>query len=80
MVFGRHPEGVEYGAVDGEPVRLFFLLCSQNTELHLHLMGKLAQLLRQSVFAETCLECESARDVLRAALDCERRQFLGSSR
>ena len=76
LVFGRHRAGVEYGAVDGLPVRLFFLVCSQNTELHLHLMGKLAQLLRHSSFAEACLECDTARDVLRAALDAERRQFL----
>src|SRR5688572_15989461 len=26
IVFGRHVEGVQYGALDGEPVKLFFLI------------------------------------------------------
>ena len=76
MVFGRHRAGVEYGAVDGLPARLFFLVCSQTSELHLHLMGKLAQLLRQHEVADLCLECETARDVVRVVLDAERRLFL----
>ena len=26
IVFGRHPQGIPYGAIDGAPARLFFLL------------------------------------------------------
>ena len=76
LVFGRRREGVEYGAADGQPVRLFFLVCCQNIELHLHVMGKLAQLLRESAFVQACLEAGTGSDVLRAALEGERRQFL----
>src|SRR5687768_7591308 len=28
IIFGRHPDGIDYGAPDGAPVRLFFLLVS----------------------------------------------------
>ncbi|MCK5803091.1 MAG: PTS sugar transporter subunit IIA [Lentisphaeria bacterium] len=76
VIFGRSREGVDFGAVDGAPARLFFLLCCQNIELHLHLMGRLAQTLRTEGFADACLSAESATDVLRLVMKVERATFL----
>lgn len=76
IVFGRSAKGVEFSAVDGKPVHLFFLLCCQNIEVHLHLMGRLAKLLRNREFLAKCRECETTTDVLRVVLEFERAQFL----
>ena len=76
IVFGRSPGGVEFGAVDGAPVHLFFLLCCQTIELHLHLMGRLAHLLRQTSLVDACRSAETAEAIVTLALDHERAQFL----
>jgi len=76
IVFGRSIPGVDFGAVDGKPVHLFFLLCCQNIEIHLHLMGRMAKLLRNRDFLAQCLACPTPADVMRVVLDFERSQFL----
>jgi mannitol/fructose-specific phosphotransferase system IIA component (Ntr-type) len=76
IVFGRSVKGIDFGAVDGKPVHLFFLLCCQNIEIHLHLMGRMAKLLRDQDFLAQCQACETPSDVLRVVLEFERSQFL----
>ncbi len=76
LVVGRSVHGIDYGALDNLPVHLFFLCCCQNIELHLHMMGQLARLLRENDFRELCQNCTEPRDVLRAILEAERRHFL----
>ncbi len=76
IVFGRSKKGVDFNAMDGKPVQLFFMLCSQNIELHLHLMGRLAQILRNPEFITNCMAAETNEDVMRQVLDFERHQFL----
>jgi len=79
VVFGHSRTGIAFGAADGLPVHLFFLMCSQNIELHLHLMGRLARLLRHPGFIEQCQTCEAPEDLLRLVLTAERDAFLGST-
>lgn len=74
--FGRSTSGIEFGAVDGKPVHLFFMLCCQNIGLHLHLMGRLAQLLRQKEFVEGCMDSKTPEDITRLLLEFERAHFL----
>ncbi|MBT7303404.1 MAG: PTS transporter subunit EIIA [Victivallales bacterium] len=76
IVVGRSKKGVDFGAVDGKPVHLFFLLCCQNIEFHLHIMGRLATLLRDGDFVATCQTCKTPSDVLREMLESERAHFL----
>lgn len=76
IVFGRSGQGIDFGAVDGKPVHLFFLLCCQNIEIHLHLMGRMAKLLRNRDFLAQCQSCENPADVLRVVLEFERSEFL----
>ncbi len=73
LIFGRHPAGVDFGAVDKKPVHLFFLLVCQNIELHLHLMGALARLLQEKGLAEDLLKAKSAEDVMRRVMELETR-------
>ena len=79
VVFARSVGGVDFGASDGRPVHLFFMLCCQNIELHLHVMGRLAQLLRDETFVQACRECTTASDVMRLVMARERQHFLGRS-
>jgi len=74
MVFGRSGKGVDFKAMDGKKVHLFFVLCCQNIELHLHLMGRLAKLLRNEAFVPACRKCKTPDDVLRLVLEYERQQ------
>lgn len=50
LAYGRHPQGVSFGALDGKPVHHFFLLCAPNVREHLQLLSKLARLLNQKNF------------------------------
>jgi len=78
IVYGRSMKGVEFAAADGKPVRLFFILCCQNIELHLHLMGRLAKLLRDDAFVDACRQCDDPDELMRLVLAQERQQFLSS--
>lgn len=76
LVFGRHRKGVDYRALDGQPVHLFFLLCCQKIELHLHLMGALARMLQDGAFIDGCRNVKSGEEVVRLVMEAETRQIL----
>lgn len=46
LVFGRHDEGIPYGAIDGAPARLFFLLIAPTVTQHLAILARLSRILR----------------------------------
>lgn len=46
IVFGRHPQGINYDAIDGIPARLFFLLIAPTVTQHLAILARLSRLLR----------------------------------
>ncbi|OGV71719.1 MAG: hypothetical protein A3K19_12325 [Lentisphaerae bacterium RIFOXYB12_FULL_65_16] len=76
VVFGRSLAGVDFGALDNSKVHLFYLLCCQNIELHLHLMGRLARLLRDEAFLAGCRTSTTSDEILRMVLEHERADFL----
>ncbi len=76
IVFGRSVQGIAFNAVDGKPVHLFFLLCCQQIQTHLYLMGRLATLLRNETVLDGFRNSETHEDVLRVVLESERDQFL----
>src|SRR5262249_1537017 len=47
MVFGRSHQGIDFGAPDGKPSHLFFLLGLKYNRLHLPILARLARLLRK---------------------------------
>lgn len=75
VVFGKSAGGVDFNAADGHPVHAFFLLCCQNIEVHLHLMGRLARLLQHESFIQDCRQCETPEDVMRTVMEMERADF-----
>lgn len=76
VVFGRSDAGIEFGAADGKLVTLFFLMCSQSIELHLHLMGRMARILRHPDFLPQCAKVTMPQDIIRLVMEAERSDFL----
>ena len=75
IVVGRPIQEIHFGAPDGHPTDLFFLICCQDDRLHLHTLARLCLMavktdlvarLRQAPDANTMRECllESEREVL----------------
>jgi mannitol/fructose-specific phosphotransferase system IIA component (Ntr-type) len=66
LIFGRHEHGIDYGAVDGSPVHLFFLLIAPSVSQHLQILARLTRLLRRSEVRQALLDAHSREDVLDA--------------
>ena len=75
IIYGHSDKGIDYKAVDDMPVHDFFLICSQNIELHLHLMGCMARMLRDDAFVKGLPKCKEPKDVIRLAMEHERAEF-----
>ena len=54
----------------------FFLICSQNIELHLHLMGCMARLLKNDDFVNALPSCENNGDIIKLVMEQERDEFM----
>ncbi len=64
IVFGRHPTGIPYGAVDNEPARLFFLLVATNVSQHLQILARISRLLRDSRLRRDLLQADKPETVI----------------
>lgn len=71
LVFGRHPSGVPYGAIDGQPARLFFLLIAPTVTQHLAMLAKISRLLRDPRLRQELLVVEAVGDVIRLVREAE---------
>ncbi|HYG24970.1 MAG TPA: PTS sugar transporter subunit IIA [Verrucomicrobiae bacterium] len=70
IVFGRHATGIPYGAIDGIPARLFFLLVAPTVTQHLAVLARISRLLRDPQVRQGLLSApapDKALDVIRAA-------------
>lgn len=76
IVLGKSDAGIDFGAIDGAPVHLFFLLVSKDIQMHLHVMGRLAHMLQHDFINATLKKVESPADVTRLALQVEHEDFL----
>ena len=64
IVFGRHLKGISYGAMDGAPVKLLFLLVAPTINQHLNILARLSRLLRDAQLRHDLLSAESPDEVL----------------
>ncbi len=64
LVFGRHPEGIAYGAEDGVPARLFFLLVAPNVSLHLQILARLGRLMRDPRLRRALLAADQPENAI----------------
>ncbi|MDB6033945.1 MAG: system, fructose-specific component [Verrucomicrobiales bacterium] len=64
VVFGRHHRGIPYGALDGAPVHLLFLLIAPTVSQHLQILARLTRLLRKPDIRQALLRAGSPEEVL----------------
>ena len=71
VVVGRHDEGVAYGAIDGAPAHLFFLLIAPTVTQHLAILARLSRILRNPKLRKALLAADSAEKVISLISDAE---------
>jgi fructose-specific phosphotransferase system IIA component len=64
IVFGRHNEGINFGSIDGEPAKLFFLIVAPNVTQHLHILARLSRILRQTDITRNLLNASTPEKVI----------------
>ena len=76
--FGRSKKGVQFGAVDGQPVHIFFLLLApeETTGLHLKLLSRISRILRDTSFRKKLMEQMDANRLYRDIVE-EDKKFSG---
>lgn len=69
--FGRSRMGVDFDAMDGEPVNILFLLLApeNNPSLHLKALARVARLLKSEDFRADLLRCKSADELYKKLVD-----------
>jgi PTS system nitrogen regulatory IIA component len=66
LVFGRSQKGVDFEAIDRQPVGLFFSFCSpiHNPELHVDLLSCLGNSLKNRIFRNQLMYAENEEKIL----------------
>lgn len=73
IVFGRHVQGIPYGAVDGVPARLFFMLVAPTVQQHLAILARISRLLRDAALREKLLTTDTPEKAMALIRDAESR-------
>jgi mannitol/fructose-specific phosphotransferase system IIA component (Ntr-type) len=79
IAFGRQPEGVNYGALDGEPTKMFFLIISPTVTQHLGILARLSRVLRNPMLRKKLLQVETPQRVVTLLRDAESNAQIGAS-
>ncbi len=64
IAYGRSERPIFFGATDGQATRHFFLICSTDHEMHLHILARLAVMAHSSDLLEQLDTAESAEAVI----------------
>lgn len=75
IVFGRHPTGVAYGAIDGKPAHLFFLLVAPSVTQHLAVLARISRVLRDPRLRQNLLSVTAPADVLKTISEAESKMY-----
>ena len=73
IVFGRHPTGIPYGALDQVPARLFFLLIAPTVTQHLGILARLSRLLRDPKLRQNLLSADKPDKIVGMIREVEQR-------
>ena len=76
--FGRSAKGVDFGAIDGKPVHIFFLLLApvESTGLHLKMLSRISRIVRDASFRKKLMEQVGAPQVYKDIVE-EDKKFSG---
>jgi mannitol/fructose-specific phosphotransferase system IIA component (Ntr-type) len=72
IVFGRHPTGISYGAIDKLPARLFFLLIAPSVTQHLGILARLSRLLRDPRLRQDLLTVRTPQEIIELIQESEK--------
>ena len=73
IVFGRHAQGIAFGAIDNVPARLFFLLVAPSVTEHLAILARLSRLLREAKLRQALLTADRPDRVIELIREAEDR-------
>lgn len=70
-VFGRSREGVDFGALDGKPSHLFFLLVAPESSAgaHLKALARISRIAKSEIFREKCMQAKTGEDLFRLMVE-----------
>ena len=71
IVFGRHETGIPFGAVDGGPAKLFFLLVAPTVSQHLQILARLSRMLRDPKLRQDLLKADRSEKVIALVREAE---------
>jgi PTS system nitrogen regulatory IIA component len=71
VAFGRSKKGIDFDAIDGKPVHLFFLLLApeSSTGQHLKALARISKMLKTPNFRKTLLEAKTRNDLYKAIVE-----------
>lgn len=70
-VFGRSKKGVDFDAVDGQPVHIFFLVLApeDSASLHLKVLSRISKILRDPSFRKRLLKLPDAHSLYESIVE-----------
>ena len=71
IIFGRSVQGVNFGAIDGAPSKLFFLLIAPTVTEHLSMLARISRLLREPRLRHELLAVDNPKQALALIRDAE---------
>ena len=71
IIFGRSVQGVNFGAIDGAPSKLFFLLIAPTVTEHLSMLARISRLLRDPRLRQELLTVDAPKKALALIRDAE---------
>lgn len=75
IVFGRHAKGIPYGAIDGKPAQLFFLIVAPTVTQHLGILARISRVLSNLKLRQALLTVERPDKALALIRDAEMKQY-----
>ncbi|MGQ9799734.1 MAG: PTS sugar transporter subunit IIA, partial [Ignavibacterium sp.] len=72
--FGRKKDGIEYDALDGNPVNLIFLLVGRDTMIsaHIKLLSRVSRMMNRDDFRLRLLNAETSEEIMNVFLEEEK--------
>src|SRR5436190_22753886 len=71
IVFGRHEQGIGYGAIDAQPAKLFFLLVTTTVAQHLAVLARISRLVRDPKLRQNLTTADKPEKVLALIQEAE---------
>jgi len=65
IAFGSTKDGIDFDALDGKPVFIFFMLAAPNDQEHLRTLARLSRMLKKEEFRDELLKAKTPEDILK---------------